>query len=101
MSGSVAFLDGGEHSSGPNNVMPRLLLTLPNGKQHSANLVAASASQQPNEIQKRELDQINKRLPSQILEEMSARGLNILPREYGLLLSRLKTTADLSITIGD
>ena len=80
--------------------MPELLLTNPKGKRHSAKLVAASTNQRPNEIQMRELDQINKRLPSQILAEMSARGLAIPPREFGLLLSHLKAP-DLNISIGD
>jgi hypothetical protein len=49
----------------------------------------------------RELDQINRRLPPQILEELSARGLTIPPQELGLLLSRLKSAADSIISIGD
>jgi len=80
--------------------MPKLLLTNAKGKQRSAMLVPASNSQRPNEVQMRELDQINRRLPPQILEEMSVRGLTIPPREIGLLLSRLKAAADLDISIG-
>ena len=80
--------------------MPELLLTNPKGKRHSAKLVLTSNNQRPNEIQMRELEQINKRLPPNILEEMLARGLAIPPREFGLLLSHLKA-ADLTISIGD
>lgn len=80
--------------------MPKLLLTNPKGKRRSFNLVSASNSQRPNEIQTHELDQVNRRLPSNILEEMSARGLTIPPQEVGLLLSRLKAP-DLNISIGD
>jgi hypothetical protein len=80
--------------------MPKLLLTNIKGKRRSFNLVSASNSQRPNEIQTHELDQINRRLPSQILTELAARGLTIPPREIGLLLSRLKA-ADLNISIGD
>jgi hypothetical protein len=82
-------------------LMPKLLLTNAKGKQRSAMLVSASNSQEPNEIQKRELDQINRRLPPEILAAMSARGLTIPPREIELLLSRLKAAADLTISIGD
>jgi hypothetical protein len=81
--------------------MPKLLLTNTKGKQRSVNLVSASNSQRPNETQMHELDQINRRLPSQILTEMSARGLSIPPSEIGLLLSRLKAAADLDISIAD
>jgi hypothetical protein len=81
--------------------MPKLLLTNAKGKQRSVNLVSASNSQRPNEIQMHELDQINRRLPSQILGEMSTRGLTVSPPEIGLLLSRLKSTADLKISVGD
>jgi hypothetical protein len=80
--------------------MPELLLTNAKGKRHSAKLVSASNNQRPNEIQMRELEQINKRLPPNILAEMSARGLAIPPREFGLLLSHLKAS-DLNISIGD
>ncbi len=80
--------------------MPKLLLTDAKGKQHSAKLVSASNSQRPNDIQMRELDQINRILPSHILTELSARGLTIPPHELGLLLSRLKA-ADGDISIGD
>jgi len=80
--------------------MPKLLITNPKGKRHSFNLVSASNSQRPNEIQTHDLDQIIRRLPPNILEEMSARGLTIPPGEVGLLLSRLKA-ADLNISIGD
>ena len=81
--------------------MPKLLLINAKGKRLSATLVSASNSQQPNEIQKRELDQINRRLPPHILAEMSARKLTIPPREIELLLSRLKPAADWNISIGD
>ena len=81
--------------------MPKLLLTNAKGKQRSAKLVPASSSQRPNESQMRELDQVNRRLPPQILAEMSARGLTVFPPEIGLLLSRLKAAADLDISIGD
>ena len=80
--------------------MPKLLLTSAKGKQHSFNLVTASNSQRPNEIQTRELDQINRRLPSNVLEEMSTKGLSIPPSEIGLLLSQLKKP-DVIISIGE
>lgn len=79
--------------------MPKLLLTNTKGKQRSARLVSASNSQRPNDIQMRELDQVNRRLPPEILAEMSKRGLTIPPGEIGLLLSRLKGAADLTISI--
>jgi hypothetical protein len=81
--------------------MPKLLLTNKKGKQRSASLVSASNSARPNEIQMRELEQINRRLSPEILTEMSARGLTIPPREFGLLLSHLKAGADWEISIGD
>jgi hypothetical protein len=81
--------------------MPKLLFTDAKGKPRSFNLVSPSNSQRPNESQMRELDQINRRLPPQILEELSARGLTIPPQELGLLLSRLKSAADSIISIGD
>jgi hypothetical protein len=81
--------------------MPKLLLTNAKGKQHSAKLVSASNSQRPNETQMRELDQLNRRLPSQILEELSTRGLTIPPQEIGLLLSRLKGNVEWKMSIGD
>ena len=81
--------------------MPKLFLTNAKGKRFSANLVSASNSQRPNEIQMRQLDQINKILPPEILSEMATRKLAIPPREIALLLSRLKAAADLNITIGD
>jgi hypothetical protein len=80
--------------------MPKLFLTGSKGKRGSFNLVSASNSHRPNEIQTHELEQINRRLPPNILEEMSARGLAIPPNEIGLLLSRLKGR-DLNISIGD
>ena len=86
---------------GVNNVMPKLLLTNAKGKRRSVNLVSASNSQRPNESQMHDLEQVNRRLPPHILEELSARKLAIPAQEIGLLLSRLKTTADLDITIGD
>ena len=81
--------------------MPKLLLTDAKGKQRSAKLVPVASSQQPNEVQKRELDQINRRLSPEILAAMSARGLTIPPSEIALLLSRLKSGADLKIDIAD
>jgi hypothetical protein len=81
--------------------MPKLLLTDAKGRQRAAKLVPVASSQQPNEIQKRELDQINKRLSPELLAEMSTRGLTIPPSEIALLLSRLKSSADLNITIAD
>jgi hypothetical protein len=81
--------------------MPKLLLTNTKGKRQSANLVSASSNQQANEIQMRQLEQINRILPPDILSEMSARKLAIPPREFALLLSRLKAAADLDISIGD
>jgi len=81
--------------------MPRLVLTYTNGKERSVKLVPTSNSQRPNEVETRMLDQINKRLPPQILAEMSARGVSIPSREIGLLLSRLKAATDLNISIGD
>ncbi len=81
--------------------MPKLVLNDAKGKPHSFNLVSASNTQRPNEAQKRDLDQVNRRLPQQILEELSARKLTIPPQELGLLLSRLKAAADLNISIGD
>ena len=84
-----------------NNPLPKLLLTQANGKRRLIGLVSASNSQRPNEIQLRELDQVHRRLSPQILEELSTRKLSIPPREIGLLLSRLKATGDLSVSIGD
>ena len=81
--------------------MPKLLFTSTKGKQLSADLVSTSNSQRPNEIQMRELDQINRILPPHILSEMSARGLTIPPREVALLLSQLKKATDVDIRIGD
>ena len=83
-----------------NKPMPKLLLINSKGKQRSFDLVSASNSQRPNEIQTHELDQINRRLPPNILQEMAARGLTIPPSEIGLLLSRLKSP-ELTISIGD
>ncbi len=81
--------------------MPKLLLTNTKGKQRFFNLVSVSNGQRPNEIQLRDLDQINRRLPPNILSEMSASGLTIPPRDFGLLLSRLKASDDLNISIGE
>jgi hypothetical protein len=80
--------------------MPKLLLTNAKGKQRSIALLSASNSQRPNEIQMRDLDQINRRLPSPVLAELSTRGLMIPPRETALLLSRLKA-ADVEISLVD
>jgi len=81
--------------------MPKLFLTNTKGKRHSINLVTVSNRQQPNEVQMRELEQIQRRLPSHILAEMSANGLNVHPRDFGLLLSRLKGAEDSTISIGE
>ena len=81
--------------------MPKLLFTSAKGKQLSADLVSTSNSQRPNEVQMRELDQINRILPPHILSEMSARGLTIPPSELALLHSQLKRVADADIRIGD
>ena len=84
-----------------NTTLHKLLLTNAKGKQRSVDLVSPANSQRPNESQTRELDQVNRRLPPEILEELSARKLTIPPREIGLLLSRLKADADLKISISD
>ena len=97
---AVAFVVGWAQTSGGNNLMSELLLTNAKGKRHSTLLVSASNNQRPNEIQMRELEQINRRLPPQILAEMSTRGLAIPPREFGLLLSHLKAP-ELNISIRD
>ncbi|HWX20183.1 MAG TPA: hypothetical protein VN578_09800 [Candidatus Binatia bacterium] len=81
--------------------MSKLLLTTTKGKQHYAELVSASNSARPNESQMHDLDQVNRRLPAEILEEMAKRGLTIPPREIARLLSRLKAADDLTISIGD
>jgi hypothetical protein len=88
-------------TGGVNNSLHKLLLTNAKGKQRSFDLVSPSNSQRPNESQTRELDQVNRRLPQQILEELSARKLTLPPREIGLLLSRLKADPDLKISISD
>ena len=98
---SVAFLASQTQTGDVNTPMPKLFLTNSKGKRRSVNLVSLSNSQRPNEIQLRELDQINRRLPPNILAEMSAKGLTIPPRDFGLLLSRLKAADDLDISIGD
>jgi hypothetical protein len=97
----VAFVARPAQTGGGNNLMPELFLTNAKGKRRSSNLVSASNSQRPNEIQMRQLEQINKILPPEILSEMATRKLVIPPREIALLLSRLKTAADLKITLGD
>jgi hypothetical protein len=96
--GTVAFVPGRAQSGG-NILMLKLNITNTKGKRRSFNLVSASNSQRPNEMQTQELEQINRRLPSHILSELSARGLTIPPRESGLVLSRLKTTGvDISVS---
>ncbi len=80
--------------------MAKLVLTNAKGKTHSVNLVSPSNSQRPNEPQQHDLDQVNRRLPPEILQELSDRKLTIPPHELGLLLSRLKA-ADLNISMGD
>src|SRR5271169_1501436 len=94
----VAFGTGRAQTVGANNLMPHLFLSNANGKRFSANLVSASNSQRPNEIQMRQLDQINRILPPEILSEMSARRLVIPAHEIALVLSRLKKAADLDIS---
>jgi len=84
-----------------NTTLHKLLLTNAKGKQRSVDLVSPANTQRPNESQQRELDQVNRRLPPEILEELSARKLTIPAREIGLLLSRLKADADLKISISD
>ncbi len=81
--------------------MSKLLLTKPKGKSRSFDLVPSSNSQWPNEIERHQLDQINKILPPEILSEMAARKLAVPPREIALLLSRLKAAEGLKITIED
>jgi len=82
-----------------NILMLKLNITNTKGKRRSFNLVSASNSQRPNEMQTQELEQINRRLPSHILSELSARGLTIPPRESGLVLSRLKAAGvDVSVS---
>jgi len=80
--------------------MPKLFITNAKGKRRSVNLVSASNSPRPNEIQTREFEQINRRLPSHILSELSSRGLSVPPRDIALLLSYLKAS-DADITIGE
>ena len=84
-----------------NTTLHKLLLTNAKGKQRSVDLVSPANSPRPNESQTRELDQVNRRLPPEILEELSTRKLTIPPQEIGLLLSRLKADADLKISISD
>jgi hypothetical protein len=81
--------------------MPKLTFTDPHGKRHSALLVTTANAQIPNEIQTRQLEQINRILPPEILETMSARRLAIAPREIGLLLARLSKSADPKISVED
>lgn len=81
--------------------MSKLVLTHPGGKSRSVPLVSTSNSQRPNETQLRQLEQVNRRLPPEILAEMATRGLVIPPREIDVLLSQLKTGDDLSITFGE
>jgi hypothetical protein len=97
----VARVANRAHIGAVNNPLPKLVLTNAKGKRRCVNLVSASNSQRPNEIQMREIDQVNRRLPANILEELSARELTIPPREIGLLLSRLKAAADWTISLGD
>ena len=81
--------------------MPKLVLTRADGKRRFAKLVSVSNSQRPNDFQTSQVEQINRRLPPEILAELSTRGLTIPPQEFGLLLSRLKADADTVITISD
>lgn len=96
----VAFVPARAQSGAGNILMLKLNITNTKGKRRSFNLVSASNSRRPNEIQTQELEQINRRLPSHILSELSSRGLAIPPSEIGLLLSRLKAP-DLDISIGE
>jgi hypothetical protein len=84
-----------------NNPLPKLLVTNAKGKRHEFGLVSASNSQRPNESQTHELEQVNRRLPTHILEALSTRKLTIPPREIGLLLSRLKTASESDISISE
>jgi hypothetical protein len=97
----IAFGAHRAQTGDANHFMPKLFLTNAKGKRFSANLVSASNSQRPNEIQMRQLDQINRILSPEILSEMSTRRLIIPAHEIALLLSRLKGAADLDISIGD
>lgn len=97
----VAFVVWRAQTEGENDLMPQLHLTNAKGKRHSTSLVSASNCQRPNEVQMRQLYQINRILPPEILSEMSSRKLVIPSREIGVVLSRLKAAADLNISIGD
>jgi len=79
--------------------MPELLLINAKGKRRSVKLVSAPNSQRPNDTQMRDLEQVNRRLPPHILEELLARKLTIPPQELAFLLSRLKAAAGLNISI--
>jgi hypothetical protein len=81
--------------------MPKLVFTHIDGKCRFAKLVSTSNSQRPNETQLRQLEQVNRRLPPEILAELSTRGLVIPARELDVVLAQLKTADDLSISIGD
>ena len=81
--------------------MPKLVLTHTDGKCRFVTLVSTSNSQRPNETQIRQLEQVNRRLPPEILAEMSTRGLVIPPREIDVLLAHLKAAGDSNISIGD
>ena len=81
--------------------MPKLVLTHTDGKCRSATLVSTSNGQRPNETQLRQLEQVNRRLPPEILADMATRGLVIPPREVDIVLAALKASDDVSISIGD
>lgn len=49
----------------------------------------------------RQLEQVNRRLPPEILAEMSTRGWVLPPHEIDLLLARLKAADGVNISIGD
>ncbi len=98
--GCIAFVTGRAQIGEGNIFMLKLNITNTKGKRRSFNLVSASNSQRPNEIQTHELEQINRRLPPHILSEMSVRGLAIPPHETGVVLSRLKA-ADVEISVGE
>jgi hypothetical protein len=97
--GGVASAAGRAHIGGLNNLMPELLLINAKGKRRSVKLVSAPNSQRPNDTQMRDLEQVNRRLPPHILEELLARKLTIPPQELAFLLSRLKAAAGLNISI--
>lgn len=81
--------------------MPKLVLTHNDVTHHSVALVSSANSQRPNEVQTRQMDQVIRRLPPEILTDMTARGLVLPPRELDLLLARLKSGNDIKFSIAD